>query len=98
MKKTHDRYKQMERYLTTAILLDTLLFVLFLIYSWSGVLWVRVTTAVLTLLISSGVVYLLYLNKELLRRRSLWMTTACISIIACVVFSLLLGYPCPPPV
>lgn len=98
MKKANNRYKQMERYLTIAILTDTLLFLLFLIYSWSGVLWVRVVTAILNLLISGAVIALLYLNKELLRRRSLWMTTAAISIIACVVFSLLLGYPCPAPV
>jgi len=98
MKKANDRYKQMERYMTVAIITDALLFLFFLIYSWSGVLWVRVTTAVLTLLISGAVIALLYLNKELLRRRSLWMTTAAVSIIACVVFSLLLGYPCPSPV
>lgn len=98
MKKANDRYKQMERYISIAIIADALLFLFFLIYSWSGVLWVRVTTAVLTLLISSAALALLYLNKELLRRRSLWMTTAAVSIIACVVFSLLLGYPCPAPV
>lgn len=97
MKKTNNRYKQMECYLSIAIIADALLFLLFLIYSWSGVLWVRVTTAVLTLLISGAVIALLYLNRELLKRRSLWMTTAAVSIIACVVFSLLLGYPCPAP-
>lgn len=98
MKKAKNRYKQMERYMTIGIVIDALLFLCFLIYSWSGVLWVRITTAVMTILISGAVIALLYLNKELLRRRSLWMTTAAVSIIACVVFSLLLGYPCPAPV
>ena len=98
MKKANNRYKQMERYMTIGIVIEALLFLCFLIYSWSGVLWVRITTAVMTILISGAVIALLYLNKELLRRRSLWMTTAAVSIIACVVFSLLLGYPCPAPV
>lgn len=98
MKKTNKRYKQMEQYMTVAILTDAFLFLLFLIYSWTGTLWVRVVTAILTLIISGLVLTLLTMNKELLRKRSLWMTTAAISIIACVIFSLILGYPCPTPV
>ena len=40
----------------------------------------------------------LYLTKEFTRRRSLWMVTACVSILACILVSLCLGYPSPPVV
>jgi len=98
MKKSNSRYKQMERYMTIAIILDAFLFLLFLICSWAGITWVRVVTAIFMFLISGLVLTFLTMSNELLKRRSLWITTAAICIIACVVFSLILGYPCPKPV
>ena len=41
--------------------------------------------------------YRLYLTGEFTRRRSLWMVTAFICIVVCIVVSLLLGYPSLPP-
>lgn len=97
MGKQHNRYKQMERYMTMALALDVVLFLLFLIYSGAGVIWVKVITAIFSMLLSAAGIAFLYMSKELLRPRSLWMTTAFVSIIVCVLFSLILGFPSPRP-
>lgn len=91
------RYKQMERYMTLALLADLVLFVLFLISSGSGTIWAKVVTAIFSIALSGLCIAYLYLTQELLRKRSLWMTTTAVCIIACVIFSLLLRFPSPSP-
>ena len=59
---------------------------------------IKVICAVVTILVSILCLVWLYLTKEFTRRRSLWMVTACVSILACILVSLCLGYPCPPAV
>lgn len=62
---------------------------------WVAIKWIA---AVFALLISALGLVWLYLTKELTRRRSLWMVTACVAILVCLLVSLILGYPCPPVV
>ena len=97
MAQRNNRYKQMERYMTYALVFAALLFIVFLICSGVGVVWAKAVTAVLSILISASCLVFLYLNKEILRTRSLWMTVAAVAIIACTLFSLILGYPSPNP-
>lgn len=89
------RYKQMEQYMTYALFADAVLFILFLIFAGLGIIWLKVITAILCILLSGACLALLYLSKELLKQRSLWMSTAAAAIIVCLLFSLILNFPCP---
>ena len=95
MDKARRRYRQMEQYMTYALLADLLLFILFLIVAGNGILWLKVILAILTIALSSLCIAYLYLTKELLRQRSLWMSVSAAAILLCLLFSLLLNYPSP---
>lgn len=89
------RYKQMELYMICALVADAGIFLLYLIFSGFGIIWLKVITAILCFLLSAACLALLYISKELLRQRSLWMSTAAAAIIVCLLFSLILNFPCP---
>lgn len=89
------RYKQMERYMTYALIANAALFLLFLLFSGLGIAWLKVATAVLAIALSALCLGYLYLSGELLRKRSLWMSVASAAIILCIIFSLLLNFPSP---
>ena len=91
-KHSRNRYHEMESIMAKVLIGDAFLFFLYMyaanrIGGWA---------AVLTILVSALGLVWLYLTREFGRRRSLWMVTACISILACILVSLCLGYPCPP--
>ncbi len=88
-----NRYKEMERKMTTALISDAALFLLYLVFAGSSVVWGKVICAVATLLISLACLALLYLSQELLKRRSLWLSTGFFSILVCVLASLILAFP-----
>lgn len=93
----NNRYKEMERYMTYVILFSAVMFIIFLIASGAGIIWLKVIASILSIAASVLCLAYLYLTKELLRTRSLWMTAAAVAIIACTLFSLMLGYPSPNP-
>lgn len=97
MSKRVNRYKRMERYMTFTLLADAFLFVLFLIGAANGILWLKILTAIFTILISGLCLGFLYLSKELLKQRSLWMSAAAAAILICTLFSLILNFPSPSP-
>ena len=90
-----NRYKELELYLTYALIIDAVLFVLYLIVAGFGIIWLKVITAFLALGLSSLIIYFLYINNELLRQRSLWVTVGAASVFICTLMSLVLNYPCP---
>lgn len=94
-RRSRNRYKEMESLMTKIILGDVLMFVLYLVCSGMGWPVFKVITAIIAILGSLLCLLWLYLTGEFRRRRSLWMVTAFICIVICVVVSLLLGYPCP---
>ena len=96
-RRSRNRYREMESLMTKIILGDALVFVLYLICAGLGWSVLKVITAIITIFGSLLCVGWLYLTGEYTRRRSLWMVTAFICIVICVVFSLLLGYPAPAP-
>ena len=102
MDKKRARYKKMETIMTAVLCLDAIVFVTYLVLAGMGMIALKVTTAVLCLIISGAALYFLYLTKELLRKRSLWMTLAAACTILCVLISLILNFPAPayvlPPV
>ena len=96
-RRSRNRYREMEKMMTKIILADVLVFILYLIcaaFSWQVL---KVITAIIAIFGSLLCVGWLYLTGEFTRRRSLWMVTAFICIVICVVCSLLLGYPAPAP-
>jgi len=97
MSNNRTRYRQMERYMTYALIADAALFVLYLLFAGLGVIWLKTVIAVLTFIISALILAYLFLTHELLRKRSLWMTAAAAGIIACTIMSLLLNYPAADP-
>lgn len=90
-----NRYKLMERYMTITLCLDTAVFILYLIFAGIGIVWLKVIFALVCLALSSYLVWLLYASKELLRQRSLWITTGVAAIVVCLLFSLILNFPSP---
>lgn len=89
------RYKEIERILTMALLGDTAVFALFLVFSATGVLAMKVITAIVAILASLLCLAFLYLSGELKKRRSLWLVVGFLSIIVCLLVSLVLKYPAP---
>ena len=90
------RYKRMELLITVALCLAAALFLVYLVAAGIGAVSLKIACAVISILISIAVLYYLYTTRELLRRRSLWMTTAAACIIVCILFSLILKFPSPP--
>ena len=68
-------------------------FLLILLFGGLDITWLKVIFSILCGLLSVGVLGLLYLNQELTRKRSLWMTVSVISIVLCMTVSLILNYP-----
>ena len=89
------RYKAMETVVTAALCLDAVIFLAYLIFAGSGMIALKITAVVLCFLISGAVLYFLYITRELLRKRSIWMTLAAVCTILCILVSLLLKFPSP---
>ena len=95
MAQRGNRYKEMERYMTLALIADAVLFVLYLICAGIGIIWLKVILAILSIALSGLCLAYLYFSKELLRQRSFWMTVCAGAVFVCVVASLLLNFPSP---
>lgn len=91
------RYRTMELILLVALVIDLILFIAFLIASGNGIVWMKVLFSILTIAISVLCLLVLYKTGELLKQRSLWMSTAAAAILICLLFSLLLNFPSPNP-
>ena len=92
-KKT--RYKKMEAIVTGVLCVDTVIFVAYLLFAGSGMVAMKAVTAIFALLISGAVLCFLYMTRELLRRRSIWMTLSAACIVLCLIASLILHFPAP---
>lgn len=95
MSNQRNRYNQMLWYMTYALIADLGIFLLYLIFAAFGIIWLKVITAILVILISLACLGFLYLTRELLKRRSFWMTTAATAMLICLLASLLFNYPRP---
>lgn len=95
MESTKNRYREMEKYMTLALLIAAALFIIYLIAAGLGIIWLKVITAIIAILISILCLVYLYLTKLLTAPRSIWMTAAAGSVVICLLFSLVLGFPSP---
>lgn len=99
-KRSSNRYREMEGIMTKVLIGDGAAFLLYMfaasrVGGWTTIKGIAAFFAIAISLLGLG---WLFLTREFSRRRSLWMVTVCISILACVLVSLCLGYPCPPVV
>jgi len=95
MAARRNRYKEMKRYMSCALITDTVLFALFLLFAGLGIIWMKVILSILVIFLSCACLIFLSLTQELLRSRSLWMSTTAAAILICLLISLFLNYPSP---
>ena len=95
MDNPKNRYKQMEKYMTLALIGNAILFIVYLIAAGTGVIWLKVVSSIIAMIVSVLCLVYLYLTKLLTRPQSLWMTTAAGAILVCILFSLILNFPSP---
>ena len=89
------RYRDLERYMTIALVASAVIFVLYLIFSAAGIIWLKVITAIFAILLPLLSLALLYLTQELLKQRSLWLTTGFFGVFICTLVSLIANFPAP---
>ena len=94
---TNNRYKSMEKIMTRVLLADLGIFILFLVFAGIGIVWLKITLAIIAILTSILCLAYLYLTQELLKKRSLWMSVSAAAILVCILFSLILNFPSPNP-
>lgn len=97
MASSRARYKRFEHIVGLLLITAFLLFIAFLIASGLGITWLKLLCSIVAILISGLCLVFLILTRELLSRRSLWMSVLSAAMILCIVFSLLLNYPSPSP-
>ena len=97
MPRKNNRYSQMSRQMTAILIANLLVFIVYLICAGAGVLWLKILTAIIAIIASGLCLAFLYLTKELLKPRSLWMSAAAAAILICLLFSLILNFPSPAP-
>lgn len=89
------RYQDLERLLTGLLIASAVDFILFLIFAGTGVIWLKVITAIFAILMPVLCLGLLYMSQELLKQRSLWLTMGFFGIFLCTVVSLIANFPSP---
>lgn len=95
-RRSRNAFRKFERMLTRAILGTLVLFLLMLASAAGGIGWLKWLLAISVLLVSGLGCALLVLKQEHKRRRSRWMLASFVSLFACTLASLLLGFPAPP--
>ncbi len=90
-----NRYREMESKMTLVLISAAVFFVLYLVCASFGLNMLKYILAIVSIIASILCLGWLYLTGEFKRRRSLWMITGFISIIACLLVSMILKYPFP---
>lgn len=88
-----NRYKDLDRGMTILLIAAAVDFILYLIFAGLGILWVKVLTAIFAILMPVLCLGFLYLSKELLKQRSLWLTVGFGGILVCTIVSLIANFP-----
>lgn len=88
-------YRFFEQFMTITLFVTLAFFLLYLIMAGCGIVAMKVVFAILALLLSAVSLFLLYTSKELLKPRSLWLSTANAAVIICTIVSLICKYPAP---
>ncbi len=86
-------YKAFEKVMTLLLIGVATDFILFLVCAATGVNWLRVITAIIAIALPALCLVQLFLSKEWLKQRSLWLTTGFAGILLCTLVSLLVNFP-----
>ena len=90
-----NRYREMESKMTLVLISAAVFFVLYLVCASFGLNVLKYILAIVSIVASALCLVWLYMTGEFTRRRSLWMVTGFICIIACLLVSMILKYPYP---
>ncbi|MBQ6831283.1 MAG: hypothetical protein IJO28_01475 [Oscillospiraceae bacterium] len=93
MENNKNRYKELEKYMTIILIALAVLFLVYLIAAGTGIIWLKVLTAIIDIFVGLLCLVYLYLTKLIFAPRSLWMTFAAGSVVICTLFSLILNFP-----
>ena len=88
-----NRYREMEYQLTRILIADVIVFVLYLVFAGAGIVWLKVITAIFAILMPVLCLGFLYMSKELLKQRSLWMSVGFAGIFISTAVSLITRFP-----
>ena len=89
------RYKELEQMMTRILIADVVVFALFALFAGLGVVAMKVICAIVTIIVSGMCLAFLYMTGELKKRRSLWMVVGFVSVLVCLLVSLICNYPSP---
>jgi hypothetical protein len=87
------RYKDLEKMMTLLLIASALDFVLYLVFAGAGIVWLKVITAIFAILMPVLCLGFLYMSKELLKQRSLWMSVGFAGIFISTAVSLITRFP-----
>ena len=90
-----NRFSELESKMTRILLVNTVVFVLFLIFSAFGIIPMKVISAIVSILVSLLCLGYLFMSGEMRKRRSLWMVTAGAGLFLCTLVSLICNFPSP---
>ena len=96
MAKRTNRYRQFDFIMTRVVIGDVFLFLVYLLSAAMGIGFLKGLTAFVTIVGSAACLGYLYLSKELLKKRSLWMTMSFGAIALLTIVSLLCKVPMGP--
>lgn len=90
-----NRFSELEGKMTRILLVNTAVFVMYLIFSAFGIIPMKVISAIVSIMVSLLCLGYLYMSGEIRKRRSLWMLTASAGLFLCTVVSLICNFPSP---
>ncbi len=93
MEKPMSRYQMLGKYMSIALIADGLFFLIYFIAAACSVIWLKVTVAIIAILLSVLCLAYLYITRELTKPRSLWMTAGAGAVLILTVFSLIVNFP-----
>lgn len=79
--------------MTLLLIASALDFVLYLVFAGAGIVWLKVITAIFAILMPVLCLGFLYMSKELLKQRSLWMSVGFAGIFISTAVSLITRFP-----
>ena len=97
MAKRKNSYRNLERILIAAASVDAILFVVFLISAGNGTVWLKITSAIIAIVLSVLAIGFMILIGEARRPRSLWLSVSFAAIAFCIIISLICNFPSPNP-
>lgn len=88
-----NRYRKMEYTMTRLLLAEAAVFVLYLLFATFNATAMKWILAIIAIVGSGLCLGFLYMTGELLKKRSLWLSTGFAAVVLCTLVSLILRFP-----